>query len=107
MKLKLIIPVVVSISIIACTKPSDHPETDEHSAHRAKTSGNYADSVNAGIILKDTLKGSPRRFVMDFIGSNHVHVDYGSPGVKGRTIWGGLVAYDEVWATGAHHATSI
>jgi len=44
---------------------------------------------------------------MAMVGNNHVHIVYGSPGVKGRIIWGGLVAYDEVWVTGAHKATSI
>jgi hypothetical protein len=27
--------------------------------------------------------------------------------VRGRVIWGGLVAYGQVWVTGAHNATSI
>lgn len=41
------------------------------------------------------------------IGDTHVHVDYSSPSVRGRTVWNGLVAYDQVWVTGAHRATSI
>ena len=36
-----------------------------------------------------------------------IKVDYHSPKVKGRTIWGGLVPYDEVWRTGANNATTI
>lgn len=50
---------------------------------------------------------SPRTSVMAMIGSNHVHLDYGSPSVRGRNIWNGLVAYGQVWATGAHKATWI
>lgn len=50
---------------------------------------------------------SPRTSAMANIGSTHVHIDYSSPGVRGRTIWGGLVAYDQVWVTGAHKATAI
>ncbi len=50
---------------------------------------------------------SPRTNAMANIGETHVHIDYSSPGVRGRTIWGGLVAYDVVWVTGAHQATSI
>ena len=50
---------------------------------------------------------SPRTNAMANIGEVHVHIDYSSPGVRGRTIWGGLVAYDQVWVTGAHKATSI
>jgi hypothetical protein len=44
---------------------------------------------------------------MNFIGDNHVHIEYGSPSVRGRKIWGGLVAYNQVWATGAHKASWI
>ena len=50
---------------------------------------------------------SPKTSAMASIGDAHVHIDYSSPGVRGRTIWGGLVAYDQVWSTGAHKATSI
>ena len=50
---------------------------------------------------------SPRTSSMAMIGNNHVHIDYGSPSVRGRSIWNGLVAYNQVWATGAHKATWI
>lgn len=50
---------------------------------------------------------SPRKTAMDMVGDNHVHIDYGSPSVRGRMIWNGLVAYGQVWATGAHKATWI
>lgn len=50
---------------------------------------------------------SPRTASMAMIGSNHVHIDYGSPGKRGRMIFGGLVGYGTVWATGAHKATTI
>ncbi len=50
---------------------------------------------------------SPRTSAMAMIGNNHVHIDYGSPSVRGRNIWNGLVGYGHVWATGAHKATWI
>jgi hypothetical protein len=50
---------------------------------------------------------SPRTSAMAMIGNNHVHIDYGSPSVRGRNIWNGLVAYGQVWASGAHKATWI
>lgn len=34
-----------------------------------------------------------------------ITIDYSSPGVKGRKIWGGLVPYDKVWRAGANEAT--
>jgi hypothetical protein len=34
-----------------------------------------------------------------------ITIDYSSPSVKGRKIWGGLVPYDTVWRAGANEAT--
>lgn len=34
-----------------------------------------------------------------------ITINYSSPGVKGRKIWGGLVPYDKVWRAGANEAT--
>ena len=36
-----------------------------------------------------------------------VTINYGSPSVKGREIWGGLVPYGKVWRAGANDATTI
>jgi hypothetical protein len=67
----------------------------------------YADSINNGLIPTDTLKKSVHRVAMQTIGGCHLHIEYSSPGVRGRKIWGELVPYDKVWVTGAHSATAI
>lgn len=36
-----------------------------------------------------------------------IHVDYSSPRMKGRKIFGGLVPYDKVWRAGANEATTF
>lgn len=41
------------------------------------------------------------------IGDLTISIDYSSPSVKGRTIWGDLVKYDKIWRTGANEATTI
>ncbi|WP_347922732.1 DUF2911 domain-containing protein [Pontimicrobium sp. SW4] len=50
---------------------------------------------------------SPHTSTMAMIGDAHIHIDYSSPGVRGRIIFGGLVGYDNVWQAGAHKATWI
>lgn len=50
---------------------------------------------------------SPHTSAMAMVGDAHIHVDYSSPGVRGRIIFGGLLAYDQVWQSGAHMATWI
>ena len=50
---------------------------------------------------------SPHTSAMDMVGDAHVHIDYSSPSVRDRMIFGGLVGYDRVWQAGAHMATWI
>ena len=41
------------------------------------------------------------------VAGKNIKVQYGSPAVKSRTIWGDLVPYNVVWRTGANEATFI
>jgi len=50
---------------------------------------------------------SPARSVSQKIGFTEIAINYGSPMVKGRTIWGDLLPYEEVWRAGANWATTI
>ncbi len=52
-------------------------------------------------------QASPASFVRDKFGLTTVEIEYARPGVKDRKIFGGLVAYGEVWRTGANAATKI
>jgi hypothetical protein len=44
---------------------------------------------------------------MQQVGVTDITVEYSSPAVKGRKIWGGLVPLDKVWRAGANHSTTI
>ncbi len=55
----------------------------------------------------DTSKRSIKSAVKGTIGKASITINYHSPGVRNRTIWGGLVPYGDVWVTGAHNATTI
>ena len=55
----------------------------------------------------DTSKRSIKSAAVGKIGDANIIINYHSPGVRGRTIWGGLVPYNDVWVTGAHYATYI
>jgi len=50
---------------------------------------------------------SPNAAVSQTIGTTEVRITYGRPQVNDRTIFGGLVSYDEVWRTGANEATTF
>jgi len=55
----------------------------------------------------ETPRPSPNATVSQTVGITHITIDYSSPGVKDRTIWGELVPFGEVWRTGANEVTSI
>lgn len=55
----------------------------------------------------DTLKGSLKALATGKIGNTVVTINYYSPAVRGRVIWGGLVPMNQVWVTGAHKATTV
>lgn len=96
--------------ISSCNNPEDKPKkvATAHELHNmSSVSFGYADSINNGLIEKDTMKSSPQRTAITTVGKTHIHITYHSPGVKGRIIWGGLVPYNTVWVTGAHTATNI
>jgi hypothetical protein len=48
---------------------------------------------------------SPPATATGKIGTAAIAIDYSSPSVKGRKIFGGLVPYDKVWRAGANEAT--
>lgn len=55
----------------------------------------------------DEARVSPNATVGQTIGTTEVLVTYGRPGVRNRDIFGGLVAFGEVWRTGANESTVI
>ena len=61
-------------------------------------------NVSAQLVLPQP---SPKASVMQTVGLTDITIDYSSPAVKGRTIWGDLVPYDKVWRAGANSATKI
>ena len=54
-----------------------------------------------------TPRPSPDATVTQMVGVTKVSIDYGSPAVNKRVIWGELVPYNEVWRTGANELTTI
>ncbi|MFD2246392.1 DUF2911 domain-containing protein [Pontibacter ruber] len=50
-------------------------------------------------------KASPADSTSGKIGTATITINYSSPSVKGRTIWGELVPYGKVWRAGANEAT--
>lgn len=104
MNIKLPAIITFSILVAACS-PSKQEEKNQTSHVKPVTE-------EAGVIIgaqpePDTLKGSLKAYATASLSGADVRVNYYSPAVRGRVIWGGLVPYDNVWVTGAHRATHI
>ena len=54
-----------------------------------------------------TPQASPSAKTEQVVGLTTISLNYSRPAVKGRTIFGGLEAYDEKWRTGANANTTI
>ena len=63
--------------------------------------------IAIGVHAQDLPQPSPYGEVMQSVGLTDITVMYSRPGVKERTIFGGLLSYGEVWRTGANASTKI
>jgi hypothetical protein len=55
----------------------------------------------------DLPRSSPYAHLTQTVGITDITIDYSSPAVHGRRIWGGVVPFDKVWRAGANLATKI
>lgn len=65
--------------------------------------------VGLGAFAQDDKKkpASPPMEAQAKVGEAMVTINYSSPGVKGRTIYGDLVPYGKIWRAGANNATTF
>lgn len=75
----------------------------EANAQEATGSDLSAFHVRAG----DEAKASPNAMVAQTIGTTVVTISYARPGVKGRTVFGQLEPFGEIWRAGANESTVI
>ena len=64
-------------------------------------------SSNAQAQEDKSKRPSPPAVAEGKVDGVNIKIDYSSPAVKGRTVWGELVPYGKVWRTGANEATTI
>lgn len=63
--------------------------------------------ISLSAFAQDFPAPSPKAMVSQVVGVTEITLEYSSPGVKERKLFGGLVPYGEVWRTGANKATAI
>ncbi|MBW6481310.1 MAG: DUF2911 domain-containing protein [Bacteroidales bacterium] len=91
---KIIIIIIAALLTFSCQQNKEKKVIDEVHQHSETTT-------------ETKTTKSPHTSTMETIGGAHIHIDYSSPRVRNRIIFGGLLAYDEVWQAGAHMATWV
>jgi len=94
---------------LAALALSCSPNTSETKEELGATLPDTTPAVanNYSIKVTDSEPISPRKVMTGTIDSTDITVDYGSPSVRNRVIWGGLVPFSQVWRAGANEATSV
>ena len=82
-------------------QPAVQPAVPQQSSSAPMKGDNYEVTV-----LDDKIK-SPRKELSGTVGDVPLRINYGSPAVNERTIYGDLVPFGKVWRTGANEATRI
>lgn len=68
----------------------------------------FAGFISFGAVAQEAKpKASPAATATGKVNGATITINYSSPAVKGRKIWGGLEAYDKVWRAGANDATTF
>ena len=105
--MKIIFSSIIIIALLSCCSKAKNEDSAK------EQSSKIVAPIEGGTIIiseqanADTLKGSLKAMAMGTIGNAGITINYHSPAVRGRVIWGGLVPFSNVWVTGAHRATSI
>ena len=95
---KIIIVIVINLLLVSCKNEKTNSDEQKHN-HNITSKENVEEPKKKPL--------SPHTEAMAMVGDAHIHIDYSSPGVRGRIIFGGLVGYNNIWQSGAHSATWI
>lgn len=88
--------------LMACG-PTDQSKQEEGAEETAEATA----TEEAAPAEDKSNRPSPPKEASGQIAGADILINYSSPAVKGRKIWGGLEAYGAVWRTGANEATTI
>ena len=94
--------VPAALLVAACQGPA----TEEASLAAAVAPQSVADA-DPGIIALDDVKASQSGSVSQTVATTEIAITYDRPVARGRELFGGIVAYGEVWNPGANDATKI
>jgi hypothetical protein len=102
----LLFALVLGLFFTACGDSGASQDAAEETTTEETTATEESESEEAP--AEDTSKRpSPPMTAEGKIGEADVTINYSAPSVRGRTIYGDLVPYNQIWRTGANEATTI
>ena len=99
---RAVLAALTGLSFAACSGPAEDAPADAP----PPPAGSQAQAP-AAEGAQPQQPASPRDTAEMTAAGGRVYVDYGRPYMRGRTIFGGLVPYGQVWRTGANEATTF
>ena len=87
---------MIALVFASCTEPKTSESSESEVAAETKEAAEESESRPSPLMVKEGK-----------IAGKTVKVQYGSPAVKDRELWGDLVPYNVVWRTGANEASYV
>lgn len=115
MKKIYLLSLAITLFAFACTSSETAEDTSKQATQQSTEQTTQSeteqvivseDGTYETVIIKGDIP-SPMKEMRTTIGEAAVIVNYGSPAVKDRKVWGDLVPFDAVWRTGANEATTF
>ena len=94
------------IALVACA-PSPGGDANGSSGSTPPAADQAAVACSPSSNMPVAGRASPYDSTAITLGDSRALVCYGRPSMRGRTVFGGLVSYDELWRTGANEPTII
>ena len=100
-----LLPVALA-ALVASAAAAQH-----HGSHGGHSGAGVAETFVVAGLRVDEADPPPGSGVgragLRYADGGYLSVVHGKPYARGRVLWGGLVAWDAVWAAGAHRATEL
>ncbi|MDZ7755989.1 MAG: DUF2911 domain-containing protein [Rhodohalobacter sp.] len=108
--MKTVWMILFALLWVGCNSGSEQTETAMDSETESSTEMEMSEQstqTESEMVEEEEEVLSPKREASGEIGGSQIVIDYSAPSVRERVIWDDLVAYDEIWVSGAHMATSV
>jgi hypothetical protein len=110
-KLKLVVSPVAAALLAACSSPDTGSQAEAQSPAAQPADASLASDAQqlACVPQRSNIANRPSPYdsTVVTIGSRQAKICYGRPSRRGRTVFDSLVAYNELWRTGANEPTII